>query len=182
MNMFRTLTLVAVVLLTTGPVAAAQTPFVANHLVSDAVWASPVGPFDYMDLPGSEQVLDIPAGTALITWSCSMFGDLQTRIRPKIGADFPLDGTVVSGGRSTGSWLVTTSGGSVTVNLQVKNLLDGQPTGQVSGASSMSWSLVVMPSGAENVPALGTAASAVMVLLILSAGAAIIARRKQPIA
>ncbi len=180
--MFRTLTLVAALTLTFGQAAVAQTPFVANHLVSDAVWTSPNGPFDYMDLPGSEQVLDIPAGTALITWSCSMLGDLQTRIRPQIAGTTPVDGTVVSGGRSTGSWLTTTTGGSLTVNLQVKSLLEGQPVGQVSGASSISWSLVVIPSGAENVPALGTAASAVMVLLILSAGAAILARRKQPIA
>ncbi len=181
--MFRAVTLVPVVMLAFGQVAVGQTTFVANHLVSDSDWfREETDPFPYTDIIGSEQTLDIPAGTALITWTSTMFPNQLPRIRPRIGDSYPADGTVVLGYRSSGSWLTTTEGGTVTIALQVKNDYDGFQVGQAPGAGSLSWSLVVVPDPAGNVPAIGTVGLAVMALLVLSAGAVVLSRRKQPIA
>ncbi len=181
--MLRAIVLVPVVVLALGPVAAGQTPFVANHLVSDAAWIASEGdPIpNFIDIVGSEQTLDIPAGTALITWASTMWPDQMSRIRPRIGTSYPADGTVVRGAQSSGSWLTTTEGGTVTIALQVKNETGGT-TGQVSGSDSLSWSLLVIPEAAAgNVPAIGTVGFIVMVILVLSAGAVLLLRRRQPV-
>ena len=174
--MSRAVAFVPVVLLALGQVALGQAPFVANHLVSDAAWEGPTAPFDYMDVPGSERTLSVPAGTVLITWTSTMFTDLETRIRPRIGDSFPADGTVVRGGRSSGSWLTTTEGGTVTIGLQVKSVGTSM-VGQVPGADSLSWSVLVFPETAAQVPAVGTVGMVAMAVLVLGAGAIVMARR-----
>ncbi len=174
--MSRAVAFVPVVLLALGQVALGQAPFIANHLVSDAAWVGPTAPFDYMDLPGSEQTLSVPAGTALVTWTSTMLPDLTTRIRPRIGDSFPDDGTVVRGGRSSGSWLTTTEGGTVTIGLQVKSVGTSM-VGQASGIDSLSWSVLIFPETAAQVPAVGTVGMVAMAVLVLGAGAIMMSRR-----
>ena len=181
--MLRAIVLVPAIVLALGPVAAGQTPFAANHLVSNADWVYPTPvSFPYTDISGSEQTLEIPAGTALITWTCTMSPDLMPRVRPRIDSNYPTDGTAVRGYRSSGSWLTTPAGGTVTMALQAKNDQDGYTTGQVSSIDSMSWSIMVVPEAAAgNVPVIGTVGLIVMVILVVSAGAVVLSRRKQPV-
>ena len=72
--------------------------------------------------------------------------------------------------------------GTVTFALQAKNDQDGYTTGQVSSIDSMSWSIMVVPEAAAgNVPVIGTVGLIVMVILVVSAGAVVLSRRKQPV-
>lgn len=171
--------LALVVVLASPSLGMAQTaPFVANHLVSNPIWAGPETAFDWMDLPGSEQTLvDVPAGTVLITWSSTLWPDMETRMRPRVDASFPADGTIVRGAQSSGSWLTTTTGGTFTVALQVKNVHEGCCVGQFSGIDSLSWSVLVFPETSNAVPAIGMLGTFVMIALLLGVGAVVMKRR-----
>jgi hypothetical protein len=104
-----------------------------------------------------------------------MSPDLQNRIRPRIGNDFPAEGANVRGNRSSGSWLTTTEGGTVTVGLQVKSVFVGTVV-QLESIDSLSWSILVVPEG-EPVPAVSTLGLVVMVVLLLGAGAYMLRKR-----
>ncbi len=166
----------AVMVLVSAGVAWGQTPFVANHLVSQAAWMGPEVPFEFMDLPGSDQTLTLPAGTALITWTSTMTPDFEARMRPRIGTDAPVGDTVVRGGRASGSWLTTTAGGSVNVGLQVRSVHVGCCTGQVDTIDSLSWSIMVIPDSAP-VPAVSSLGLAVMIVVLLGVGGYVVRRR-----
>ena len=169
-----------VVLMSPGLCFAQTAPFVANHMVSEAAWIDETElPFDYKDLPGSEQTLvAVPAGTVLLTWSSTIMPDFYTRIRPRFGDSFPADGTVVRGGRSSGSWVTTTAGGSVTVALQVKSDFEGCCVGQTAQTDSLSWSILVFPETSNTAPAVSVWGLAVIALGMITAASIAIRRQR----
>ena len=179
MSKTRTILTLLVVLAMPALAFAAPAPYVANHLVTDPSWIGPAAPFEtYIDIPGSEQTLTLPPGTALITWACTMLPDNGgVRIRPRIGDDFPVDGAIVRSGRSSGSWLTTTTGGSLTVGLQVKSAFVGN-VAQTPATDTISWSIMIPTETGDPVPAIGDAGLGIMIVTLLAAGGWIVSRRR----
>ena len=174
-----------------GSQARASTPYVANCWGPDSPGgqgtidlAAPTG---FVDIPRSVRVIEnVPAGTAVITWSMvggGVTGSSLGNIRPAIGGivpDNPMPATFEQGvdHQYSGSWLTTTPGGSLSVSLQVE-YVSGQP-GQIRAGQierPLSWTLVVYPDSAP-LPAVGEWGTFVMVLLLLTAATAIFARRR----
>ncbi len=177
----------------TGQRVVAQSPLIYVHYVPRPTVdiAASAG---YLDIPGSEHTLTVPAGTAFITWS--LHGDVfcvsgtcvdTTRFRPVIGSSFPTEGMPDDiTGTSTGSWAIPVEAGSITVKLQITapyalgeyesrfTMYSSEPSSQVA----MSWTLVVLPNATSaGVPAVGGLGLMVLVLLLLGVGALLIAHR-----
>ena len=178
-----------------GERVVAQSPLVYNHYVPRPIVdiASSAG---YVDIPGSQHTLTIPAGMAFINWS--LHGDVvctagscpdTTRFRPVIGNSFPTEGLPDdNNGTSSGSWAIPVEGGNITVKLQIAAPFAlGEYASQFTMFSSetwnkdwISWTLVVLPNTASaGVPAIGGAGLVVLVMFLLGVGALLIARRQK---
>ncbi len=167
---------------------AEATPVVENLYVPVNVGGQdvPQGP-DFVDVGGSEKTIAIPPGTAYISWSMNLsFATTASSrerafVRPVIGGDFPAEGLgvvfVEGWGTATGSWATPTAGGTVTVKLQVKNPIT--PVDLSTSDKSLSWTLIVFPEAISGVPAVDSLGLGVLVLLLLGAGGAVIAKRRR---
>ncbi len=180
-----------------GSQVVAQSPVVYNHYVPRPTvdLAASAG---YVDIPGSQHTLTVPAGTAFITWSirgsvvCTLgFCPDTTRFRPVIGANFPTEGIPdTNEGTSSGSWAIHTTAGNLTVKLQIaapysmneyesRFIMDSSES---FSQHAMSWTLIVFPDAANaGVPTVGGVGLGVLVLLLLGAGSLIIAKRSKPL-
>ncbi len=186
MSMFVVLVAIA------GQRVVAQSPLVYSHYVPRPTVDMRVRAA-YADIPGSEQTLTVPAGTAFITWS--VHGAVQclsgctqdtARFRPVIGASFPAEGMPDDNdGTSSGSWTAPTEAGNITVKLQVAApaVLDEDEWRFVMASSetfsqdAMSWTLMVFPDAVAGVPAIGGLGLVVLVAVLLGVGAILIASR-----
>ena len=109
--------LVSALFLALAGTAFGQTPYVENHLVTNPAEWLHVVPIDYTEIPGSSRELTLPAGTVLISWTCTIVAhEGVTRVRPFIGGDTPAEGTMVRGNRDVG---VFASGYEVVVSQTV---------------------------------------------------------------
>ena len=156
-------------------VAVAQTPYVHNLYVPHPATFQMQGPFDFTDIPGSDQTLTIPAGKAFITWSfIAVPGETGSRVRPVIGDAFPSEGIAMRGGRGSGSWITATEGGPVTVKFQAAG-----GSFEINSSLSFTWTLFVFPDQPPGpVPAVGGIGLAVLTVLILGLGAVLIRKRQ----
>lgn len=175
-----------------GQRVVAQSPLVYSHYVPRPTVDIPASA-GYVDIPGSEHTLTVPAGMAFITWW--LHGDVvciagscmdTTRFRPVIGGSFPTEGVpddVI--GTSSGSWAIHTDGGNLTVKLQIAapyalGEYESRFTMNSSESYSqdaMSWTLLVFPDAFAGVPAIGGLGLIVLVASLLGVGALLIARR-----
>ncbi len=104
----------------------------------------------FVDLPNSSKTISIPSGTAIIFWSMSCYsgsGSGDYRIRPVIGSSAPSDGVsaYTNEGSShktySGSWITNTTGGTITVKLQVR--VEGGGALSTDINDQVSWTLIV---------------------------------------
>jgi len=107
----------------------------------------------FIDLTNSAKTIVVPAGTAFITWSMSCFSESgfgDYRIRPVIGVSAPADGvSAISNEQQShktysGSWVTTTTAGSVTVKLQVR--VEGGGALSVDFNDQVTWTIIVFRS------------------------------------
>lgn len=164
----------------------AQAPVVENLFVWDGGlfdFTDPSG--DFGDIPNSVKTVTLPAGRAFITWSVTLQGvdpSVGGRIRPVIGDNMPefklgVQFSVPNGEFDTisGSWATDIPGGTMDVKLQVGF------TGivPITVNKAVSWTLIVFPAAKSGVPAVGTLGLIVMVVLVVGAGAVVLARRQR---
>jgi len=181
--MLRSITCVCVVLMAAGS-AYGQTPVVEHLYVPDQGEEFVVEEIDtYVDITPTLKAVTIPAGTAVLTWSLQSTGT-QVRLRPFIGDAHPDEGmwTFGTGPRvyGSGSYVVATSGGTMTVGFQVKVYVS--PWRLQSQYDSIAWTLVVYPEAAGHVPAVSTWGLAVLGILVLTVGTVLLGRRRQAVA
>lgn len=177
-----------------GQRVVAQSPLVYSHYVPrpNVELTAIAG---YLDIPGSEHTLTVPAGTAFITWS--LRGDVSctagtcidtTRFRPVIGNSFPTEGLPDDdSGTSSGSWAIPVEAGSIMVKFQIAAPFAlGQYESQFTMFSSeswnkdwMSWTLIVFPDAVAGVPAVGGIGLLVLVAALLGVAALVIAHRSK---
>ena len=115
-------------------VAQAQQPVVFNAYGPDLELPPlNVTSSQFVDIPGSEMTVTVPAGTAVISWSMSVRSLNSSTIgvgsiRPVIGTVAPSGMPVTSENSNpkgfSGNWVTTTAGGTITVKLQAQ----GDPT------------------------------------------------------
>ena len=125
----------------------------------------------------STRTVNVPTGTAVITWTVAPLGILMAR--PFIGdarmadseAPFLMGGLGI--GSAAHSWSAPTQAGEITVGLEILQFEENEAA--VGG--SMSWTLVVYPNDPA-VPALGRLGLGALSVALLGAGGLIMHRRK----
>lgn len=171
--------LVSLAVMGMGDAAAAQTPFIETHFLTEIVT-----PFDvffsadethFVDFAPSMRALTLPAGTATIVWTYNASVAGIIRMRPAIGNQSPTDGIWSNGHRtSSGSWSTRTEGGQMNVGLQLRR---ASPPGSraefhMNEEQSLSWTLIVFPDAPDDpvkpVPAVSTWGLAVLALALLT--------------
>ncbi|MHC4697116.1 MAG: hypothetical protein ACYTFA_10270 [Planctomycetota bacterium] len=177
---------VAGVLLLTGA-AYGVTPFVYSlntGLAPEGTYYPPDGPGE---VPGSVATLNVPAGTAFMTWSLTATGtgSANFRVWPEIGGNHPGSTEAVRGHVSagpnpqyaedvSGSWSTYTAGGEIEVRLWIDGSYDVLTGGPYN---SISWTLIVFPEEPAPTPAVSAWGLAVIALAMVAAGSVLIRYR-----
>jgi hypothetical protein len=139
----------------------------------------------YTDLPGSTKTVTVPAGKAVITWALPTVWASCAFVRPVIGThtpDSPLlqHNANANGSAIAGSWATVIESGTFDVKLQAAISLSPPACSFVcTGDSGAEWTLIVFPTAAGGVPAVGSVGLALLVALLLGVGGAIIAHRRR---
>ena len=132
--------------LTVYPKQPPSLPVIHNHRFRFPVDFG-VGPgAGWVDIPGTEKTVTVPAGTASFFWSVTLNTHGAGRTRPYIGGNAPDVHFIARGGfgnEHSGSWKTVTGGGTIEVKLQAKA---GTNTGwDIAPDDGVSWTLMVFP-------------------------------------